>query len=128
MKQETVFLNGIGAISEHELEAIIEKKREKLRVEIEKQVNDFLCRIAAIPKDKKVFELKKQFGVDLCFTDEEVCLGIDRLCDVIVYRLMCKELCPAAELDLCVFGFKDLIAKEKCVFCNGYGTAEWDDY
>ena len=128
MKQETVFLNGIGAISEHELEAIIEKKRKKLRVEKEKAVNDFLCRIAAIPKDKKVFELKKQFGVDLCFTDEEVCLGIDRLCDVIVYRVMSKEPCPASEFGLCVFGFKDLGTREKCPFCQGYGTAEWDDY
>ena len=127
MKRETVFLNGIGAMSEQELEAIIEKKRQKLRVEKEKQVNDFLCRIAIISKDKKVFELRKQFGVDLCIADEEIYLSLDRLGDIVVYRLMCKELCPAAELDLCVFGLRDLATKEKCPFCQGYGTAEWDD-
>src|SRR3989338_9809045 len=99
-------------MSEQELEAIIEKKREKLRVEKEKQVNDFLSRIALISKDKKVFELRKQFGVDLCITDEEIKLGLDRLSGIIVYRLMCRELCPAAELDLCVFGLRDLATKE----------------
>jgi len=127
MKRETVFLNGIGAMSEQELEAIIEKKREKLRAEKEKEVDDLLCRIALIPHDKKVFELRKQFGVDLCIADEEIYLSLDRLGDIVVYRLMCKELCPAAELDLCVFGLRDLATKEKCPFCQGYGTAEWDD-
>ena len=128
MKQETVFLDGIGAISEHELEAIIEKKREKLRVEKEKAVKTLLCRIADISKDKKIFEIHNEFGIDVCLVDDEVHLSLERLEAIIVYRVMSKEPCPASEFGLCVFGYKNVLTKEKCPFCQGYGTAEWDDY
>jgi len=128
MEQGIVFIDGLVVASESELTALIEDRREKLRAEKEKEVKTLLSRIALISKDKKVFELRKQFGVDLCITDEEIKLGLDRLSGIIVYRLMCRELCPAAELDLCVFGLRDLATKEKCPFCQGYGTAEWDNY
>ena len=126
MKRETVFLNGIGAMSEQELEAIIEKKREKLRAEKEKEVKTLLNRIALISKDKKVFEICKEFGVEICLVDDELCLNLDALKKIIVYRIMSKELCPAAEFGLCIGGLKDLISREKCEFCMGYGTAEYD--
>src|SRR3990167_6320891 len=97
MEQAMVFFDGLASVSAHELEIAVKQRREKLRAEKEKQVNEFLCRIAVIPKNKKIFEIKKQFGVDLCITDEEIHLGLDRLGDIIIYRLMCQEPCPAAE-------------------------------
>ncbi len=132
MKQETVFLDGIGAISENELEAIVEKKRVDLRAEKERAVKKLLCRIADISNDKKIFEIHfeihNEFGIDICLVADEVNLSLERLEAIIVYRVMSKEPCPASEFGLCVFGFKDLETKEKCPFCQGYGTAEWDNY
>ena len=126
MEQGIVFIDGLVVASESELTALIEDRREKLRAEKEKEVKTLLNRIALISKDKKVFEICKEFGVEICLVDDELCLNLDALKKIIVYRIMSKELCPAAEFGLCIGGLKDLISREKCEFCMGYGTAEYD--
>ena len=128
MEQGIVFIDGLVVASESELTALMEDRREKLRAEKEKEVKTLLSRIALISKDKKVFEICKEFGVEICLVDDELCLNLDALKKIIVYRIMSKELCPAAEFRLCIFGYKDLVTKEKCPFCQGHGTAEWDNY
>jgi len=126
MEQGIVFIDGLVVASESELTALMEDRREKLRAEKEKEVKTLLNRIALISKDKKVFEICKEFGVEICLVDDELCLNLDALKKIIVYRIMSKELCPAAEFGLCIGGLKDLISREKCEFCMGYGTAEYD--
>jgi len=126
MEQGNVFIDGLVVASESELTELIEDRREKLRAEKEKEVKTLLSRIALISKDKKVFEICKEFGVEICLVDDELCLNLDALKKIVVYRIMSKELCPAAELGLCIGGLKNLISREKCEFCMGYGTAEYD--
>lgn len=121
------------------IEEIIKKRREELREEKERQVNRLISRLETLediyrakgritPKDEKIREIEIAVGIDVYFIDEEISLGLNRLREILVYRMMGKELCPAAEFGLCIGGLKDLITKEKCRFCQGHGTAEWDNY
>lgn len=112
----------------NELDSIIKERRKKIRAEKEKKVRDFLCKIASFPSNKRIIEIQKEFGIEIYLVREEIGLNLRQLGDILVYRIMCKEPCPAAEFNLCVFGYKDLVSKEKCPFCGGYGTAEWDNY
>lgn len=120
MEQQTVLTN--------QDDLAVKELREKLRVKKEEQIKRLLCRIAGLPKHKKIFEINIELGMDICFENEELFLNLERLGEILVYRAMCKEICPAADLDLCIGGLKDLATKAKCDFCDGHGTAEWDNY
>lgn len=129
MEQEIVIPNsGLIGAPMNELDSIVKKRRKEIRTEKEKKVGEFLCRIAGLPSDKRIIEIQKEFGIEICLVKEEISLNLRQLGDIIVYRAMCKEPCPAAELDLCVFGYKNVLTKEKCLYCQGNGTAEWDNY
>lgn len=128
MEQGIVINDGLIAASETELASLVENRREKLRAEKEKQVKNLLSHIAGLPSDKKLFEIHIELSADIRLVPLEICLDSKRLGEIIVYRIMCQELCPAAEFGLCIGGLSNLATREKCRFCLGHGTAEWDDY